>query len=105
MTETSERVAATVATDWLVYIILCSDGSLYTGITTDLERRLTQHANGRGAKYFRGRAPGPVVYVERGHDRGSASRREAAIKRMTPAAKRRLIGAHGTAARAPAGPA
>lgn len=80
--------------NWLVYIILCSDGSLYTGITNDLERRLHQHANRRGAKYFRGRTPGPVVYLERGHDRSSASRREAAIKRLSPQAKRSLIAGH-----------
>lgn len=80
--------------NWLVYIILCSDGSLYTGITNDLERRLRQHADRRGAKYFRGRLPGPVVYLERGHDRSSASRREAAIKKLSPQAKRRLIADH-----------
>lgn len=77
--------------NWLVYMIQCSDGSLYTGITNDLERRLRQHANRRGAKYFRGRQPGPVVYLEQGHDRSSASRREAAIKKLSPQAKRRLI--------------
>lgn len=80
--------------NWLVYIILCSDGSLYTGITKDLERRLRQHAGRRGAKYFRGRQPGPVVYLEQGHDRSSASRREAAIKKLSPLAKRRLIAEH-----------
>lgn len=80
--------------NWLVYIILCSDGSLYTGITNDLEHRLLQHAAQRGAKYFRGRAPGPVVYLEHGHDRSSASRREAAIKRLPLRAKRELIAAY-----------
>ena len=87
-----------VAMDWLVYIILCSDGSLYTGITNDLERRLAQHASRRGAKYFRSRAPGPVVYMERGHDRSSASRREAAIKRLSADAKRRLVADYTAAA-------
>ena len=82
--------------NWLVYIILCSDGSLYTGITNDLERRLRQHANRQGAKYFRGRQPGPVVYLERGHDRSTASRREAAIKKLSPQAKRRLIAGRAT---------
>lgn len=80
--------------NWLVYIILCSDGSLYTGITNDLERRLRQHAARRGAKYFRGRAPGPVVYQEHGHDRSSASRREAAIKRLPLRSKREMIAAY-----------
>lgn len=73
-------------------MILCSDASLYTGITTDLSRRLQQHASGSGAKYFRGRSPGPVVYLETGHSRRSASQREAAIKRLTPDQKHALIG-------------
>lgn len=77
--------------NWSVYIILCSDNSLYTGITTSIERRLLQHANQRGAKYFRGRMPGPVVYLEHNHSRSSASQREAAIKKLSPAAKRELI--------------
>jgi hypothetical protein len=50
--------------NWQVYIILCSDNSLYTGITTDLTRRLRQHAAGRGAKYFRGRWPEKVLYLD-----------------------------------------
>ncbi|MGB7930903.1 MAG: GIY-YIG nuclease family protein [Gammaproteobacteria bacterium] len=68
--------------NWQVYIILCSDASLYTGITNDLARRYTQHAGLRGARYFRGRRPVEVVYLESGHSRGSASRREAAIKKL-----------------------
>ena len=77
--------------NWQVYIILCTDDSLYTGITTDLERRLRQHGGGRGARYFRGRRPLRVVYREDGHTRSSASRREAVIKKMNHAQKRRLI--------------
>ena len=76
---------------WQVYIILCSDNSLYTGITTDIERRFAQHRAGTGAKYFRGRSPRRLVYLERGHDRSSSSRREVAIKRLRPVDKRRLI--------------
>ena len=77
--------------NWFVYVILCSDASLYTGITNDLERRLTQHADGRGAKYFRGRRPGPGVYLEDGHTRSSASKREAAIKKLSSQDKHQLI--------------
>ena len=77
--------------NWQVYIILCSDDSLYTGITTDVERRLVEHASGTGAKYFRGRSPRRLVYLEGGHDRSSASRREAEIKRLRLPEKRRLI--------------
>ncbi len=76
--------------NWHVYIILCSDDSFYTGITTDIERRLLQHATGRGAKYFRGRQPRELVYLESGHTRSSAGRREAEIKGMTRAGKAAL---------------
>jgi len=77
---------------WLVYMIHCSDDSLYTGITNDLEKRFQQHAEGKGAKYFRGRQPIEVVYMEQGHDRSSASKREAEIKKLTPVQKRTLVG-------------
>ncbi|MDD2580637.1 MAG: GIY-YIG nuclease family protein [Desulfuromonadaceae bacterium] len=77
--------------NWQVYIILCSDNTLYTGITTDLQRRFGQHASGRGAKYFRGRQPVQVVYLESGHTRNSAATREVAIKNLARAAKLRLI--------------
>ncbi len=68
--------------NWQVYIILCSDDTLYTGITTDIERRILQHADGRGAKYFRGRKPKQLLYLEGDHDRSSASKRELSIKEM-----------------------
>lgn len=77
--------------NWQVYIILCSDDSLYTGITTDAARRFAQHAAGTGARYFRGRSPRVLAYLEPGHDRSSASRREAQIKKMRPSEKRALI--------------
>lgn len=76
---------------WQVYMIRCSDESLYTGITTDVTRRFAEHHRGAGARYFRGRAPRQLVYLETGHDRSSASRRELEIKRLSPAAKRALI--------------
>lgn len=77
--------------NWLVYIILCSDDSFYTGITTNLQRRFDQHALGLGAKYFRGRQPLQVVYQESGHSRSSASTREREIKALTRAEKSLLI--------------
>jgi putative endonuclease len=77
--------------NWQVYIILCKDNSLYTGITTAVHRRFTQHLAGTGAKYFRGHSPLRLVYLEDGHDRSSASRREAEIKKLRPEDKRRLI--------------
>ena len=76
---------------WQVYIILCTDNSLYTGITNNIERRLSQHGGQQGAKYFRGRSPRQVVYLEGGHTRSSASKREAAIKQLSRADKLRLL--------------
>ena len=77
--------------NWQVYIIVCTDNSLYTGITTDIERRFREHAGVQGAKYFRGRTPDKVVYLEGGHSRSTASKREAAIKKLLRADKLRLI--------------
>ncbi|PPC90980.1 MAG: endonuclease [Methylobacter sp.] len=77
--------------DWQVYIILGSDNSLYTGISTNAAERFIAHATKRGAKYFWGRKPRQIVYLEAGHNRSSASRREAAIKKMPRAAKLALI--------------
>ena len=77
--------------NWKVYMILCSDDTLYTGITTDFQRRFEEHASGRGAKYFRGRQPVAMVYRESGHTRSTAGRREAEIKTLTRAEKRLLI--------------
>ncbi len=72
-------------------MILCSDNSLYTGISNDVERRMQQHASQRGARYFRGRQPQQLVYLESGHDRSSASIREAAIKKLRRFNKDALI--------------
>ncbi|MDH3979180.1 MAG: GIY-YIG nuclease family protein [Gammaproteobacteria bacterium] len=85
--------------DWQVYIILCTDNSLYTGITNDIERRLSQHGGKQGAKYFRGRKPKQLVYLEAGHTRSSASRREADIKKLGRVEKLRLIERTGTVER------
>jgi len=78
--------------NWRVYIILCSDNTLYTGISNDVDRRMLQHASQRGAKYFRARRPQRLVYLESGHSRSTASRREAVIKKMQRTDKVRLIG-------------
>lgn len=82
--------------NWQVYIILCSDDTLYTGITTDTERRFSQHEEGRGAKYFRGRQPMKVVYLEKGHSRSSASARELQIKAMNRKDKQLLVSQQAT---------
>lgn len=72
-------------------MILCTDNSLYTGITNDVARRFTQHADRQGAKYFRGRQPKQLVYVETGHDRSSAGKREIAIKKLPRFEKLQLL--------------
>jgi len=76
---------------WLVYVLRCADGSLYTGATNDLPRRLAVHALGRGARYTRSRLPVALVYDEPARGRGAALRREAAIKRLARPAKLALV--------------
>ena len=76
---------------WYVYILRCGDGTLYTGITDDIPRRLAAHRSGKGAKYTRGRGPLELVYQERVPDKSAALRREAAIKRLKRAEKEKLI--------------
>ena len=78
---------------WYVYILQCGDGTLYTGSTTDVERRLAVHQKGRGAKYTRSRQPLTLVYREPQPNRSAALRREAAIKRLSRREKLALIAA------------
>ena len=78
---------------WTVYIIRCDDGSLYTGISTDVARRFREHLEQpRGARYFNGRRPLEVAWREDGHSRSSACRREAAIKKLSRDEKLKLVG-------------
>ncbi len=77
--------------NWVIYVLECADKSLYTGITTNLERRLAEHETGKGAKYTRGRGPFRLVYSETCSGRAEATRREAAIKLMAKAKKRLLF--------------
>ncbi|HIX30994.1 MAG TPA: GIY-YIG nuclease family protein [Firmicutes bacterium] len=76
---------------WWVYILRCADGTLYTGATNDLDRRLAAHNAGRGAKYTRARRPVALVYREAAADKSAALQREAALKKLARAAKLRLI--------------
>ena len=80
-----------------VYILRCGDGTLYTGSTSDVDRRAAAHNRGKGAKYTRGRGPVEVVYREECDDKGAALRREAAIKALPREAKLALAGLAGTA--------
>ncbi len=75
----------------VVYILQCADGTLYTGWTTDLERRLRAHNNGQGARYTRSRRPVRLAYQEEQPTRSAAQRREAAIRRLPRADKLKLI--------------
>jgi putative endonuclease len=77
--------------NWQVYIIEASDSKLYTGITTDIEQRWQSHASGKGAKFFRGRTPEKICYLEKNHDKSSASKREAEIKQLSRNEKLLLI--------------
>ena len=72
---------------YFVYILKCKDGTLYTGITTDLARRLAEHKNGKGSKYARARKAGKIVHSEKKKNRSTASKREAEIKSWTRAKK------------------
>jgi len=77
---------------WVVYILRCRDNSLYTGITTDLDRRLLEHnSSKRGASYTRGRRPVNVVFSQSAPDRSAASKLEARIKSLDRASKESLI--------------
>ena len=78
---------------WYVYMIRASDDSLYTGITTDVQRRFNEHCSpDKGARFFRGRKPLEVVYTETHPDRSSALQRESAIKKLSRSEKIELIG-------------
>jgi putative endonuclease len=72
---------------WFVYLVRCRDGSLYTGISTDVPARLAKHNLGRASRYTRGRTPVTLVHLERRPSRSSALRREAAIKALSRSKK------------------
>ena len=76
---------------WYVYMLRCGDGSLYTGCTDDVERRLAVHNSGKGAKYTRSRLPVTLVYRESVADKSAALHREAAIKALPRAKKLALL--------------
>ena len=76
---------------WLVYMLECSDNSIYTGITNNLENRLKKHQSGDGAKYLRGRLPIKIIYRELFINRSEATKREISIKKMSKKEKKILI--------------
>jgi putative endonuclease len=78
---------------WLVYLLRCRDGSLYTGITNDLPKRLKAHAAGKASKYTRSRLPVKLAYAEPQPTKSRALKREAAIKKLRRAQKDQLLSA------------
>lgn len=76
---------------WFVYLVECSDGTLYCGISNDVENRVCKHNTGKGAKYTSSRIPVVLVYKEKADDRSSASKREYVIKRLSRVQKLLLI--------------
>lgn len=80
-----------MANTWKLYILRCGDGSLYTGITTDVPKRLEAHRSGKGAKYTRGRAPLELVYSEECGSHSAALKRELEIKALSREEKLKLI--------------
>ena len=79
--------------NWHVYMVRCADGTLYTGVAVDPEKRLAEHNEGpAGARYTRARRPVELVYVEPAANRSAACKREWAIKRLSRSQKLRLVG-------------
>lgn len=76
---------------WYLYLLRCGDGTVYCGITTDVEKRLAQHRSGKGAKYTRGRQPLELVYTEECADHSAALKRELAVKALKREDKLALI--------------
>ncbi len=92
MLESRHLAVKKIADSWQVYILLCNDGSLYTGITTDLTRRLAEHNSSvKGAKYTKARRPVKLVYHENADSRSTAAKREYQLKKMKASEKRLLI--------------
>lgn len=99
MSEQTERkssakqppTAKPAASNWQVYLVRAANGALYCGITTDPKRRLREHQQGRGARFFRSSPAEALVYLESCADKGAALRREIAIKRLTRPQKDQLV--------------
>ena len=81
------------SSSWQVYILRCVGGTLYTGVTTDVTRRLQAHNSGRGAAYMRRNGPGELVYLEAAPTQSAALKREAAIKKFSRSRKLALLSA------------
>jgi putative endonuclease len=78
-------------TAWFVYVVRCCDGTLYTGVSRDVNARIAKHNQGKGARYTRGRTPVALLHTERKSSQGAALRREAAIKALPKREKLALV--------------
>tara|TARA_B110001469_G_scaffold105251_1_gene104538 strand:+ start:350 stop:658 length:309 start_codon:yes stop_codon:yes gene_type:complete len=88
---TLAELAKSKESSWCVYILKCSDNTYYTGITNNIKRRIQQHETNKGAKYTKGRGPFSLVYQNNCKNRGEASQKEYAIKKLTLTEKITLI--------------
>ena len=88
---TLSELAKSKESSWCVYILKCSDDTYYTGITNNIKRRIQQHETNKGAKYTKGRGPFSLVYQNNCKNRGEASQKEYAIKKLTLTEKITLI--------------
>ena len=77
---------------WFLYVLECSDGSFYTGISNNLEKRITEHNSGKGSKYARARLPVRLIYSECVETKSQALKREIEVKRLTRTQKEQLVG-------------
>jgi UV DNA damage endonuclease len=91
MEEIQKNRDGTLSETWCVYILRCGDGSLYTGVTNDRDRRLKQHNAGTASRYTRSRLPVTVVYQEEQPNQSMALKRELAIKALSRSAKEALL--------------
>ena len=89
--EISDPFLEIMEQSWKLYILRCGDGTLYTGITVDVEHRFAMHQSSKGAKYTRGRGPLELLYVESCGTHSEALQREVAVKRLTRQEKLQLI--------------
>jgi putative endonuclease len=94
MNSSKSEIETIKSSDWLLYILECSDNTLYTGITNRLDTRLQAHQNGTGARYTRGRSPVKLVYLEQCIDRSNATKRESAVKKLSKVQKLKLIASY-----------
>ena len=83
-----------MASQWYLYILRCGDGTLYTGITNDMEKRLEAHRTGKGAKYTRGRGPLELTYQETSESHSHALKRELEVKKLSRLQKEQMIKNH-----------